>query len=153
MTTRRALPATLLLLALGTPAITVASEYVDIEDSEVIKIDQHGTCRWVGNKSGKTIMVPVRTASEWNSGVSSFLAVEHDKLEIRICTDRPNWTEYDDYEYSTCVRDGVEYIGIGNGRERTRYKITNYRSVDGVRTSYSYYRYNWGTWSCDYLGY
>lgn len=69
-------PLAVMLLSMGVFSGKVyALDRCEIPHGETYNIDEHSTCRAVTNNhaSGQTIMVPTKSAAEWNTGANAFL--------------------------------------------------------------------------------
>lgn len=67
---------------------------VSIARQQSERIDRHGFCKIVKNQGQSTVMIPVRSSTEWAVGKNSFLRNEHANLVIEECSCAPDDRNY-----------------------------------------------------------
>ena len=83
------LPAILLLAFAAGPALADdvidSGPRADIDRADYAEVDRHGVCRMVLNKTGRDVMIPIRTKEEWATGPNSFVGFRPDDMVIKPC--------------------------------------------------------------------
>ncbi len=135
-----------LIFALSAGAAAAASQdgTVSIARQQSERIDRHGFCKIVKNQGQSTVMIPVRSSTEWAVGQNSFLRNEHANLVIEECSCAPDDRNYVEaqmlvgYTYHAISPSGEYIAAVHEGGSNTlRFLKRNSSGNFAVEKSFS----------------